>query len=340
MTARFYGRFPTRVHPGKDCDETTHEERPESTGNKKSLLLPLFVRRLRRGRIFSSSNSSTDSSDESITSVKTTQTQELLYGREDDLSNTNNPTRPQSKNQGKNGIIFRKSISMDENTIKRSKLKVKPSRGTARLKVVLDMDECIIHSVFTDSSAAGHVSYGRPPNTPSTTSRPNPVETFPLRLLDNSSCIVNKRPHVDWFLEQVAIRFDCYVMTAGTREYAEPLLDALDPYGLLKGRFYRDDCIFHEGHFLKDLTLVAEDPKRVVLVDNNPASFVLCPANGIPVPSFYDDPRDRALQHTLDVLLKLEDAKDVRRPLRQMYGLESKLAPMVQHFHSAGLRHL
>ena len=27
-----------------------------------------------------------------------------------------------------------------------------------------------------------------------------------------------------------------------------------------------------------------------VLVDNNPASFVLCPANGIPVTSFYDDP--------------------------------------------------
>ena len=90
---------------------------------------------------------------------------------------------------------------------------------------------------------------------------------------------------------QVATRFDCYVMTAGTREYAEPLLDELDPYGLLKGRFYRDDCIFHEGHFLKDLTLVDSNPKRVVLVDNNPASFVLCPANGIPVPSFYDDPR-------------------------------------------------
>ena len=94
---------------------------------------------------------------------------------------------------------------MDENMIKRTTLKMAPSGGPARLKVVLDMDECIIHSVFDDSSVAGHVSYGRPPNTPSTSSRTNAVESFPITLLDNSSCVVNKRPHVDWFLEQVHI---------------------------------------------------------------------------------------------------------------------------------------
>ena len=80
-------------------------------------------------------------------------------------------------------------------------------------------------------------------------------------------------------------------MTAGTRDYAEPLLDVLDPQRLLKGRFYRDSCVFHQGHYLKDLSLVDVDPKRVVLVDNNPASFVLCASNGILVPSFYDDPK-------------------------------------------------
>jgi RNA polymerase II subunit A small phosphatase-like protein len=81
----------------------------------------------------------------------------------------------------------------------------------------------------------------------------------------------------------VAARFDTYVMTAGTRDYAEPLLDVLDKNRVLKGRFYRDSCVFHEGHYFKDLRLVDSDPKRVLLVDNNPASFVLCPANGVPV---------------------------------------------------------
>ena len=121
-------------------------------------------------------------------------------------------------------------------------------------------------------------------------------------------------------------------MTAGTRDYAEPLLDQLDPKGLLKGRFYRDSCVFHEGHYFKDLSLVDQDFKRVVLVDNNPASFVLCPANGIPVPSFYDDPRDAGLEEALKVLLRIEQEKDVRKPLRQMFGLEVKLNPLIRQF--------
>lgn len=33
----------------------------------------------------------------------------------------------------------------------------------------------------------------------------------------------------------------------------------------------------------------------MVLVDNNPVSFLAQPSNGIPVPSFYDDPSDDAL---------------------------------------------
>ena len=70
----------------------------------------------------------------------------------------------------------------------------------------------------------------------------------------------------------------------------------------------------------------------MVLVDNNPASFVLCPANGIPVPSFYDDPADRGLEGALQVLLAIEAERDVRKLLRQMYGLEAKLGPLTRQF--------
>lgn len=80
------------------------------------------------------------------------------------------------------------------------------------------------------------------------------------------------------------------------------------------------------------MSLVDEDPKRVVLVDNNPASFVLCPANGIPVPSFYDDPTDRGLEHALDVLVSISEDRDVRRTLRSLDGLEAKLGPLTRQF--------
>mmetsp|Transcript_88355 Transcript_88355/g.171094 ORF Transcript_88355/g.171094 Transcript_88355/m.171094 type:complete len:446 (+) Transcript_88355:160-1497(+) len=215
-----------------------------------------------------------------------------------------------------------------------------PARSALpRLKVVLDMDECLIHSIFNEGVTPGRVAYGRASSgPPHAAAAAHAVESFPLTMLDRAKCLVNKRPRVDWFLEQVSSRFDTYVMTAGTRDYAEPLLDVLDPNRVLKGRFYRDSCVFHEGHYFKDLRLVDEDPRRVLLVDNNPASFVLCPANGIPVVSFYDDPQDRGLEGVLAVLLQLEAERDVRRPLRQMYGLEAKLAPLSRQFNRGGQR--
>jgi len=212
--------------------------------------------------------------------------------------------------------------------------KTSKSSGIPRLKVVLDMDECLIHSIFSEGVVAGRVPFGRQ-NSPPPSPPPSSVgalDSFQLIMLDKASCIVNKRPLVDWFLQQVCAKFDTYVMTAGTRDYAEPLLDRLDPNRLLKGRFYRDSCVFHDGHYFKDLTLVDKDPRRVLLVDNNPASFVLCPANGIPVTSFYDDPTDRGLEHAWVVLQQLENVPDVRKPLRQLYGLEQKLGPMTRQF--------
>lgn len=50
-----------------------------------------------------------------------------------------------------------------------------------------------------------------------------------------------------------------------------------------------------QGIYVKDLTVLKLDLSRVVLVDNNPMSFLAQPSNGIPVPSWYDDPHDRSL---------------------------------------------
>eukprot|EP00614_Pseudopedinella_elastica_P034668 CAMPEP_0172625576 /NCGR_PEP_ID=MMETSP1068-20121228/144639_1 /TAXON_ID=35684 /ORGANISM="Pseudopedinella elastica, Strain CCMP716" /LENGTH=169 /DNA_ID=CAMNT_0013434907 /DNA_START=83 /DNA_END=588 /DNA_ORIENTATION=- len=115
-------------------------------------------------------------------------------------------------------------------------------------------------------------------------------------------------------------------MTAGSREYAEPLLDILDPENRLQGRFYRDSCVPTDGGLLlKDLSIVDQDPRRVLLVDNNLDSFRLCPENGMPVDSFTHDPTDQKLEEVWTLLRFLEHAPDVREPLRAMFDLEGKL---------------
>ena len=42
------------------------------------------------------------------------------------------------------------------------------------------------------------------------------------------------------FLEKMAEIFDIYIFTAGVKNYADQVLDWIDPKGLIKKRFYRD----------------------------------------------------------------------------------------------------
>ena len=61
-------------------------------------------------------------------------------------------------------------------------------------------------------------------------------------------------------------------------------------------------------------------------------SFTLQPSNGVPIPSFYDDPMDRSLEDTFKVLCSLDDVPDVRVPLDARFNLKKKLAPLTGAF--------
>lgn len=50
--------------------------------------------------------------------------------------------------------------------------------------------------------------------------------------------------------------FRVIVFTASEKEYANPILDYLDPDGsLIQARFFRDSCVQHQGLFVKDLRI-------------------------------------------------------------------------------------
>ena len=61
-----------------------------------------------------------------------------------------------------------------------------------RLTVVLDMDECLIHSVFEED-----VGYRQHEERPDGLAASGECEKFPLTMLDGGKCTVNKRPGVD-----------------------------------------------------------------------------------------------------------------------------------------------
>ncbi|KAH1055935.1 hypothetical protein J1N35_034000 [Gossypium stocksii] len=145
--------------------------------------------------------------------------------------------------------------------------------------IVLDLDETLVHS-----------SQDPPPKTYDFMIKPS---IYGLRM----NFYVLKRPGVDEFLEAISKKYEVVVFTAGLEPYASLLLDILDPKGLISHRLYRDSCKqLGRGRFIKDLSKIGRDLKQVVIVDDNPKSYTLQPANAIPIKRFEDDIEDRELE--------------------------------------------
>lgn len=64
-------------------------------------------------------------------------------------------------------------------------------------------------------------------------------------------------------------------------QYADPVADLLDRWGVFRARLFRESCVFHRGNYVKDLSRLGRELSKVIIVDNSPASYIFHPENAV-----------------------------------------------------------
>lgn len=193
------------------------------------------------------------------------------------------------------------------------------------LIVVLDLDECLIHSQFMQGPGAKYAHQVRQTRGWQEDQAAF-VESFEIFLPGGESARVHERPFLHDFLQAVSEKYETHLFTAAMEVYATPIIKRLDPHGkIFTDCWYRDSCVMDPalGAYVKDLEFAwgGDQLKRTVLVDNNPLSFLANPENGILVSSFFTDPNDKTLLAVEDLLHNLDEEEDVRPVLDSRFGL-------------------
>ncbi|OMJ27782.1 CTD nuclear envelope phosphatase 1 [Smittium culicis] len=201
-------------------------------------------------------------------------------------SSSNSPARTPS--------LLKRSFDFGKSLAKSGSVNT-PVKALRKKYLVLDLDETLIHS----SPSSSYKSHLR-------------IEVFSQK----TSCLyyVYKRPYVDYFLKKVSEWYNVVVFTASLPEYANPIINFLDPKNtLINSRLFRDSCIPHSFSYTKDLKIISEDLSQVVLVDNSPISYYINQENAIPIQSWANnDPNDECLLDLLPFLDALRFTDDVR----------------------------
>jgi CTD small phosphatase-like protein 2 len=208
--------------------------------------------------------------------------------------------------------------------------------------LVLDLDETLVHASSTPPRFRG--------------------KSFMIPCSHGGCVHVAVRPGVTTFLAIMAEYFEIVLFTAATQvrarcepafqvctlqwvscqapcnmqyltaalpvqEYAEQVIDILDPDGsVFAHRLYRDCCKLQANGFVKDLRVLGRNLGEVIIIDNTPLCFSLHIDNAIPIPSWESNPADRALLQLIPLLCRLSTLPDVRPTLRAIFRLQEWVA--------------
>ncbi|KAM3146050.1 hypothetical protein pb186bvf_001707 [Paramecium bursaria] len=172
-----------------------------------------------------------------------------------------------------------------------------------RKTLVLDLDETLVHSQF--QPVTGHdfqinVNFLK--------------QTFYQIVVQGVQFVVyvTIRPGAEQFIETMFEYYDIIMWTASLKEYADPVMDYIDPNRRAILRMYRDSCTPLKNGLTKNLNRLGKDLKDVIIIDNSVISFQLQPENAFHIKDFINDKSDRELDLMTPFLIWLSQQSDAR----------------------------
>ncbi len=158
-------------------------------------------------------------------------------------------------------INFLQNLEIPEESILERQIEVHFKKPHITKMLLLDLDETLVHCVKKPNPQ-------RPPHVKVDITTPNGNVIKDVGF--------NIRPKCKELLEAANKYYEVCVFTASTPQYANSIINYLDPTGeLIQHRFFRDSCVKTEGgEYIKDLRVFKNiDLKNILLVDNAAYSF-------------------------------------------------------------------
>ena len=192
-----------------------------------------------------------------------------------------------NNNNSNNGSTTFSSIEVSVPYLKTKNIK--------KFTLVLDLDETLIHFHY-DIKKDPQITHG----------------------------IIQYRPGLFEFLQNVAPYFELIIFTVATRQYADPVINTIESkQKFFTCRLYREHTTIYQNDFVKDLKNLGRDLSKVIIIDDKPFNFCLQKENGIAIRPYWgtdnENKNDVALINLIPILFDImkDKSSDVRLGIKR-----------------------
>ena len=125
-----------------------------------------------------------------------------------------------------------------------------------------------------------------------------------IKEIVSNKCILHFRPGLFSFLTDIKPFCELITFTSASKEYAQPIINEIE----LKNKyfdynFFREHSIICGNDFVKDISRIGRDMKKIIIVDNMKENFRLNMENGIKIAPFNGEVNDNVLYELKNLII-------------------------------------